>query len=102
MIFIKIHDIGIQIIIMENPFELILERLNIIEDLLRAPKRNDPTQSAPVNEILNMKQAADYLGLAKTTIYKMASSRSIPHSKIGRKIVFRRNELDDWINQRKR
>lgn len=56
---------------MENPFESILERLNTIESLLRASKKTNRVLSAPVNEIVNMSQAADYLGLAKSTVYKM-------------------------------
>ena len=86
---------------MENPFELILERLNTIENLLRTTKRNDPTPSVPVNEILNMSQAADYLGLAKSTIYKLTSSRLIPHCKIGNKIAFKRSDLNEWITKGK-
>jgi excisionase family DNA binding protein len=86
---------------MENPFELILERLNTIENLLRSSKKIDPVLIAPVNEIFNMVQAADYLGLAKSTVYKMTSSRLIPHSKIGKKIVFKQNEIDDWITKHK-
>jgi len=86
---------------MENPFELILERLNSIENLLRTSKKNDPVLIAPVNEIFNMGQAADYLWLAKSTVYKMTSSRLIPHSKIGKKIIFKKNDLDEWINKHK-
>jgi len=56
---------------MENPFESILERLNTIESLLRASKKTNRVLSAPVNEIVNMSQAADYLGLSKSTVYKM-------------------------------
>ena len=86
---------------MENPFELILERLNTIETLLRSSKKIEPVQSSLVNEIFNMSQAADYLGLAKSTVYKMTSSRLIPHSKVSRKIIFKRNELEEWINKHK-
>jgi len=86
---------------MENPFELILERLNTIESLLRSSKKTDPVLNAPVNEIFNMAQAADYLGLAKSTVYKMTSSRLIPHSKVSKKIIFKRNELEEWITKHK-
>ena len=86
---------------MENPFEVILERLNAIESLFRSSKKTDLVSSVPVNEIFNMAQAADYLGLAKSTIYKMTSSRLIPHSKVSRKIIFMRNELEDWITKHK-
>jgi excisionase family DNA binding protein len=83
---------------MENPFELILERLNTIENLIKSLNKIDLVPSSPVNEILNLNEAAEYPGLAKSTLYKMASCRLIPHSKIGKKIFLRRNELRDWIS----
>jgi excisionase family DNA binding protein len=86
---------------MENPFEIILERLNTIENLLRSSKKTEPVLIAPVNEIFNIEQAADYLGLAKSTLYKMTSSRMIPHSKISGKIIFKRSELDELITKHK-
>ena len=86
---------------MENPFDLILERLNAIENLLRNLKKDDPIVSSPVSEIFNINQAAIYLGVAKSTVYKMTSSRLIPHSKISKRIYFKRNEIDEWINKHK-
>ena len=86
---------------MENPFELILERLNTIENLIKSLKKIDPVLNSPVNEILNMNEAAAYLGLTKSYLYKMTSSRMIPHSKLGKKIIFWRNELYDWISAHK-
>ena len=83
---------------MENPFELILERLNSIENMIKSLKQIDPVVSSPMNEILNVDQAVAYLGLAKATLYQMTSGRLIPHSKVGKKIIFRRNELYDWIS----
>ena len=50
---------------MENPFELILERLITIENLIKSLKQIDPVVSSPVHEILNIDQAAAYLGIAK-------------------------------------
>ena len=83
---------------MENPFELILERLNTIENLIKSLKQIDPAVSSPVNDILHVDQAAGYLGLAKATLYQMTSGRLIPHSKVGKKIIFKRTELYNWIS----
>jgi len=88
-------------IIMENPFDSILERLNIIENLIRNVKKDDPIVSSSASEIFNINQAAIYLGVAKSTVYKMTSNRLIPHSKITKRIYFKRNEIDEWINKHK-
>jgi excisionase family DNA binding protein len=46
---------------------------------------------------LSVAQAAEYLTLAKSTMYQYVHYRTIPHLKIGGRIVFSKNELDNWI-----
>ena len=86
---------------MENPFELILEKLATIENLLRTSKKSEPVIIAPVNDVFNISQAAVYLGLSTSTMYKMTASRLIPHAKTGKRIYLRRFELDEWITKHK-
>ena len=86
---------------MENPFELILEKLTNIENLLKASRKTETVIIPAVNEIFNISQAADYLGLAKSTLYKMTSCRLIPHAKTGKRIYLKRIELDEWITKHK-
>jgi excisionase family DNA binding protein len=81
---------------MENPFELILDRLNNIESLIKGLKMQN--QPAPI-EIMNINQVAEYIGVAKTIIYKFTSCRMIPHFKQGKKIYFKKSELDEWITK---
>ncbi|MBN2011944.1 helix-turn-helix domain-containing protein [candidate division KSB1 bacterium] len=51
-----------------------------------------------VPEILTLPEAAKYLSLSKSTIYKMTHYRKIPFSKPqGKKIYFSRTELDKWM-----
>jgi excisionase family DNA binding protein len=83
---------------MENPFELILDKLNNIESLIKELKIQN--QPAPI-EIMNINQVADYIGVAKSTIYKYTACRMIPHSKQGKKIYFKKSELDEWITKNK-
>ncbi|MEP6889811.1 MAG: helix-turn-helix domain-containing protein [Nitrospirota bacterium] len=47
---------------------------------------------------LNVKEAADYLGLAESTLYTMANQRRIPFTKMGRRLKFDRKELERWIH----
>lgn len=85
---------------MDNPFELIMDKLNSIEDLLKTLLKNDKVE-VPVTEILNLNQAAEHLSITKSTLYKKTSERSIPHFKQGKRLYFKRNELDTWLTEQK-
>jgi excisionase family DNA binding protein len=56
-------------------------------------------QQESVPERINLIEAAKYLGLKKSTMYKLTMTRKIPFSKFGRKIIFYTKELDEWIKQ---
>lgn len=87
---------------MENPFELIMRRLNTIESLLRNLNVSVPDkQFVPVTEVFNLSQAAEYVSLSKSAIYKKTSERNIPHFKKGKKLYFKRIELDVWLTENK-
>ena len=81
---------------MENPFEVILDKLNNIENLLKTVMKND-NGTVTITEVLNLNQAAEYVSLSKSAIYKKTSERNIPHFKQGKKLYFKRSELDDWL-----
>ena len=44
---------------------------------------------------LSLKEAADYLPLSERTIREHL--KTIPHFRCGRKIIFRKSELDRWM-----
>ncbi len=49
-------------------------------------------------EILTLEAAAEYLQLSKSCVYKMTSNKELPYYVPGgKKIYFRRTELDKWI-----
>lgn len=50
-------------------------------------------------EFLTTKEAAAYLGMALSYLYKMTSKKSIPfYTPTGKKIYFKKSELDEWMN----
>jgi len=50
-----------------------------------------------INDILTLSEAAEYLKLKKSGLYKLTSKRKIKHSKpSGKKIYFSRRDLDQW------
>jgi excisionase family DNA binding protein len=47
---------------------------------------------------LTFNEAANYLGMAKSTLYKLTASNMIPFSKPnGKKIYFSKIQLEEWI-----
>lgn len=48
-------------------------------------------------DIFNLDEAATYLNMSKSTLYKLTSKKEIPHYKPNRFIFFERSELDKWI-----
>jgi excisionase family DNA binding protein len=71
----------------------ILERLNAIERKL--------DELAALNkETLNFKEAARYLDMSRSHLYKLTSAKEIPHYKPrGKQVYFERRELDKWLLQ---
>lgn len=65
---------------MENPFELILEILNVIETLLRKATQDPNNATVVINsslpDVLNLRQASAYISLSKSAIYKKSPERT--------------------------
>jgi excisionase family DNA binding protein len=80
---------------MENPFELILERLDRIEKTIEQLSANGPL--ANINDPMDVKDLSAYLKISASTIYKFTSTRSIPYYKNGKRLFFKREEINDWI-----
>ena len=54
--------------------------------------------SLNTKQVLNVEEASEYTGLSTSTLYKLTSSRRIPHSKpSGKKVFFSREALDEWM-----
>lgn len=67
------------------------KRLDEIEALLKK-------QYALSKEILTLEEAADFLSLSKSAIYKLTSKKEIPYyNPGGKKIFFKRIELENWV-----
>lgn len=51
------------------------------------------------NDILNAREAANYLSVTKGLLYKLTSTHRIPYYKpCGKRIFFKASELDRWLN----
>lgn len=47
--------------------------------------------------ILDMDGVAEYTTLSKTTIYRKVCQKTIPFHKVGGRVLFLTNEIDDWV-----
>lgn len=52
--------------------------------------------------LLNMNEAAQYLGISKNTLYEWVVQQKIPHTKVGRLTKFKREDLDRWLTKNTR
>jgi len=52
--------------------------------------------------VLSLNQAAQYMDISKSFLYKLTCKREIPFSKPGAKVIFfKRTDLDEWMLGRK-
>ena len=51
------------------------------------------------DEILTVKELADYLKIAEKTAYRFASEGKVPGFKVGSAWRFKKTEIDAWIKR---
>jgi len=50
--------------------------------------------------LMGIQQAAEYLGLSVGTMYQWRSQRRIPYIKVGWRVKFKKEQLDQWLAER--
>ncbi|MCG7878574.1 MAG: helix-turn-helix domain-containing protein [Candidatus Thiodiazotropha taylori] len=53
------------------------------------------------DEILTLKEVADYLKLAEKTAYRLAADGKLPGFKVGGSWRFKREDVSAWIEEQK-
>ena len=72
------------------------EQLDRIEGMLNK-------QSIMQKEILNFNETCSYLDVSASHLYKLTSSRQIPHfCPQGKRLYFNRLELDNWLQRNRK
>lgn len=56
-----------------------------------------PKLQSTEDQLLNIEEAADYLNLAKQTLYGFTSKNKIPHIKRAKRLLFKKSDLDQWL-----
>ena len=57
------------------------------------------TAKVEVREVMDIRQASDYLGISADTLYKYASEGFIPAFKLGNRWRFKKDLLDRWMEK---
>lgn len=80
-----------------SDFDKTVPDADVLEQLARrlatliAEERDaSPWMSAP--------QAAEYLGWPIKRVYNLTAAQAIPHHRQGGRLIFRRDELDAWLD----
>lgn len=66
--------------------------------LVRALADSSQSTHTVSNELMNVLEASAFLNLSKQTLYGFTSRHEIPFFKRGKKLYFRRSELEAWVN----
>jgi excisionase family DNA binding protein len=53
-----------------------------------------------VREVMNIHQAAEFLGISSDTLYKYAGEGTVPAFKLGNRWRFRRVRLEEWMDRK--
>ena len=86
---------------MENPFEILDQRLSIIEDKIdRLMTRIDEKKDTSVLDPtwVTTKQLSQHLGISTAAVTNIRGTK-IPFYKIGGRILFKREEVDEYIQK---
>jgi predicted DNA-binding transcriptional regulator AlpA len=89
--------------------EIILTTISIkeIKQLIEGAVKKAIMQNKNLAEdqnstFMDVNQAAEFLGIAKATLYGKCCNLLIPHFKKGKKLYFDKAELLDWLKSGKR
>jgi len=72
----------------------LFNKLDNIEEILHTKKYKDI-------EFLDVNEAASFLRLKKSTLYQLVFKRGIPHYKKTKRLLFKKSELIEWVQQKR-
>jgi excisionase family DNA binding protein len=55
---------------------------------------------ADSREVMNIRQASNYLGVSPDTLYKYVGEQKIPAFKLGNRWRFKKSRLDQWMEEK--
>jgi excisionase family DNA binding protein len=92
-----------------NPLEHEFERAISSQGLLLLPETpeseglicgRNKNSMADSREVMNIRQASQYLGVSPDTLYKYVNEQKIPAFKLGNRWRFKKSKLDQWMEEK--
>jgi excisionase family DNA binding protein len=66
----------------------------------KAHKGANKGKMADSREVMNIRQASQYLGVSPDTLYKYVGEQKIPAFKLGNRWRFKKSRLDQWMEEK--
>jgi excisionase family DNA binding protein len=74
-----------------------VDRKNGVRDRDSVEKEKGMNDS---REVMNIRQASEYLGVSPDTLYKYVNEQSVPAFKLGNRWRFKKSKLDQWMEEK--
>lgn len=88
--------------ITQNPFDVILNRIDRLENIILNQTVRALQPLTPKLRYLDIDEASEFTKLPKQTIYQACSKRKIKHTKVGRHLRFLESDLIEFIETNRR
>lgn len=86
-----------------NKFILTMANEDLILDKLTEIANKLDEQNLLQKTVLNFNEACKYLDVSPSHLYKLTSTKHIPHfCPQGKKLYFKREELDNWLQRNRK
>jgi excisionase family DNA binding protein len=59
-----------------------------------------PRPAVQEREVLTRAQVMDYLQISHGTLHKLIKAEGLPHARIGKKVLFRKADVDRWLESK--
>lgn len=69
----------------------------VVSNHLQVKNKDDP--GIPIPELMGTEQAAAFLGISESTLYRYTSKRLIPFQKRYQKLYFKKSDLQQWVEE---
>lgn len=53
------------------------------------------------DDLMTRKQVMEYLKISHQTLHKLMKQKAFPYMKLERKVLFRKSEIDAWLESKK-